>query len=320
MNRLAAHVRALWPRHPLLPIAPFFVVFAIRAAQGQIRWDRVVGMLILPPLLAYLGPRTRRVYLAFLPVGCVGLLYDFMAELKNVGLTPARVHVCDLRLVESRLFGFRMGGVPMTLHDWFLVHHHPVLDAICAFPYGFFIFAILGYAAWLALRDIGLAQRYGWAFFLLNVAGFVTYHLYPAAPPWYFHAHGCAVDLATRGAPGAALARVDALIGFDYFGGMYGRSNDTFGAVPSLHVAYPLLMCLVGWRLHGPAVRAALAAFFGLMCFSAVYLDHHWVIDVVLGILYCVAIHSLVWRALAPRFPGERDDDGGAPVTGQVTS
>ena len=27
-------------------------------------------------------------------------------------------------------------------------------------------------------------RRFAWTFFFLNVAGFLTYHLYPAAPPW----------------------------------------------------------------------------------------------------------------------------------------
>ena len=30
------------------------------------------------------------------------------------------------------------------------------------------------------------------------------------------------------------------------------------------------------------------------MCFAAVYLDHHWVVDVVLGILYCLGASALV--------------------------
>jgi membrane-associated phospholipid phosphatase len=33
-------------------------------------------------------------------------------------------------------------------------------------------------------------------------------------------------------------------------------------------------------------------AFAGLMCFAAVYLDHHWVLDVVAGGAYCLVVVS----------------------------
>jgi hypothetical protein len=283
-------------------VAPFLAAFAYRAVRGELRWDLVAATVFMPATLAYLGPRSKRLYFGFLPIGCVGLLYEFMGGVKNWGLSPERIHVCDLRAVESRLFGYTSGDQPMTLHDFFLAHHSPVLDVLCALPYGLFIFAVMAYVVFLFTRDQAVCQRYGWAFFLLNVAGFVTYHVYPAAPPWYFHAHGCVADLAQHASEGTALARVDALLGFRYFGGMYGRSHDVFGAVPSLHVAYPLLMCIEGWRFHRAFGRAALVAFYLLMCFSAVYLDHHWVIDVVLGTLYTLVVVTFVRRVLGPRF------------------
>jgi membrane-associated phospholipid phosphatase len=98
------------------------------------------------------------------------------------------------------------------------------------------------------------------------------------------------VDLLARASEGPNLARVDALIGVPYFAGMYGRSSDVFGAMPSLHVAYALIVALEGWSLFGGAARAASIVFFGLMCFSAVYLDHHWVLDAIAGVTYCVAV------------------------------
>jgi membrane-associated phospholipid phosphatase len=37
------------------------------------------------------------------------------------------------------------------------------------------------------------------------------------------------------------------------------------------------------------------------MCFAAVYLDHHWIFDVVLGSLYAIVSSSLVRRMLSAR-------------------
>jgi membrane-associated phospholipid phosphatase len=144
--------------------------------------------------------------------------------------------------------------------------------------------------------------RFTWCFFALNVCGFVTYHLYPAAPPWYFHAHGCAVDVLAHASEGPALARVDARLGIHYFAGMYGRSSSVFGAMPSLHCAYAFIVALEGWAVFSRAWRAASVGFFALMCFSAVYLDHHWVLDAIAGVIYCLVVVGAArglgrWRA-----------------------
>ena len=139
-------------------------------------------------------------------------------------------------------------------------------------------------------------QRFSLGFLLLNVAGFITYHLYPAAPPWWYHAHGCAVDLAAKASEGPNLARVDAYFGIHYFGGFYGRSHDIYGAVPSLHVAYPLLILLCGWSAFRPLYRVLAALFFVWMCTAAVYLDHHWVVDVVVGVVYTLIVVPVVFR------------------------
>src|SRR5262249_55289549 len=147
--------------------------------------------------------------------------------------------------------------------------------------------------------DRGSQRRFAWGFFVLNAAGFVTYHLYPAAPPWYFRKHGSRVDLRATPYEGTHLARVDRFLGYPYFKKFYARSRDGFGVVPSLHVGYPLLMILVGWRLHGKVGRSLLALFYGSMCFSAVYLDHHWVIDVILGSGYALGTHWLM-RLIIP--------------------
>src|SRR5262249_33709070 len=132
---------------------------------------------------------------------------------------------------------------------------------------------------------------------------FVTYHLYPAAPPWYFRKHGSRVNLRAAPYEGTHLARVDQFLGYPYFKKFYARASDVFGAVPSLHCAYPLLMILERWRLHGRVGRSLLVLFYGSMCFSAVYLDHHWVIDVILGSGYALGTTWLMRRLIPVHVP-----------------
>jgi hypothetical protein len=301
-------MKALWPRWTLLPAAPF-VLWSLYCVliRRELRWELILVSFVAP-FLSYASESTKRLYFGLLPLGLVGLLYDGMRFVKNWGVDRATVHVCDLRAHEMAWFGITSNGVRMTLHDYFQTHWSVVADCYFAIPYGVYLFIPLLYVGYLYRRDYAAMQRYAWSFLALNVAGFVTYHLYPAAPPWYFHANGCGVDIAARASEGSHLARVDHWLGFRYFHGLYGRSNDVFGAVPSLHVAYPLLMVIVGWDKHRWPMRVAMIVFWLSTCCAAVYLDHHWVIDVVVGLTYTVAIYLAVRWVLArgrAELPGE---------------
>jgi phosphatidylglycerophosphatase A len=219
-----------------------------------------------------------------------------MRFVQNVGVTAARLHVCDLRALDARWFG--AGG--RTVHDWLQPHALPALDRLCAIPYGTFIGVAIAFAIYLYVTDYPAMKRFGWTFLLVNLCGFVTYHLYPAAPPWYFHTHGCVADLSTHASEGPNLARVDAWLGVPYFAGLYGRSSNVFGAVPSLHVSYPMLVLLFGWPRFGALGRTLSVAFLVSMCFAALYLDHHWVIDVAMGLSYTLVVHRAVLRFTEP--------------------
>jgi hypothetical protein len=292
-------MRALWPRFPLLPAAAYWLWVPFWRWQGGLRWDHV-AMAVAATCLAYASKGTKRLFIGMIPLSAVAFLYDGMRLFKNVGLTPSSVHVCDFRKVELRWFGVASGTSRVTLQDWFQVHHALPLDLFSAVPYGIFLYLVVGYAVFLMKRDFAAQQRFAWGFFLLNLAGFVTYHLYPVAPPWYFHKYGCSVDLSAPPDPGTSLARVDAWLGFPYFHRFYSRASDIFGAVPSLHVAYPLLMIIEGWRQHGAAGRLPLLLFYFSMCFAATYLDHHWVIDIIAGSTYACLVAWLM-RRIIPR-------------------
>ena len=286
-GRALAHVRALWPRWAWLPPIPFLLNLAMNVYRGEARWDHVLITVVVIGL-AYGNAFTKKLCVGLYPMGLVALLFDSMRLFQHAGFDASGVHVCDLRAVELRWFGLDMGGTRVTLHDWFQAHSSTWLDLLCAVPYGTFLLYCVVFASVLFVRDFRAHQRFTWGFLALNVIGFTTYHIYPAAPPWYFHSHGCTVDLLAKASEGPNLARVDALLGITYFHGMYGRASDVFGAVPSLHCAYPLLVVLEGWRQFRWRGRAFTVAFFMLMCFSAIYLDHHWVVDALVGITYAI--------------------------------
>lgn len=297
--RLFAHMRALWPRFTFLPAAPFVLWAGYWGVRGQLRWEQL-ALATACVALAYGNAKTKRIYIGLFPMALLGLIYDAMRFVKNLGIGPSHVHLCDLREAEIRLFGITVNGERMALSDYFYAKSSLALDVFCAIPYGLFLFVPIGYAFYLHFRDESSQHRFAWGFLLVNLLGFVTYHLYPAAPPWYFHRYGCEVDLAAKASEGIHLARVDALLGIDYFAGLYGRSSDVFGAMPSLHVAYPSLMVMAGWRHHEKLGKSALLGFYGWMCFSAVYLDHHWVLDIVVGTGYALFVSFVLKKLIAP--------------------
>jgi membrane-associated phospholipid phosphatase len=301
VSGLREHLRSLgsvWGHLTALPLMAYsFYIFVIR---GEHRWELVLLFLVVP-VLGFYSKRTRRLFDGVYPMWLTAMLYDSMRFGRNIGLSVDRIHICDLRQHELDLFGITSGGVKMTLQDYFLTHSSSFLDLYCAIPYGTFIYVSVIFATYLYFKDYVALRRYTWTFFMMNIAAYVTYHVYPAAPPWYFHAYGCTADLAAHANAGTHLAHVDAMIGIDYFSAFYGRSSDVFGAVPSLHVAYPLLIVLEGWK-HFKVLGRSLALLYAVsMIFAAVYLDHHWVIDVLLGLTYATSLHLLFRLVFARR-------------------
>jgi inositol phosphorylceramide synthase catalytic subunit len=311
--KLWRHMKELWPRWMWAPLLPILATLTFDAVRGTLRWDHLL-LLAFCIFIMFWNETTKKIFIGLYPIAFVGVFYDTMKVVRNVGLTPERVHDCDLHALEARLFGWTSGGQPVTIQDWFQTHWWTPLDVLCAIPYGTFIWVSIAFGIYMYRKDYRTLLRYTWTFFAMNVIGFATYHIYPAAPPWYFHAHGCVVDLSSSAAEGPNLARVDGLLGFGYFHAMYGRSSDVFGAVPSLHVAYPLLIVLYGWRQFGAALRVASTAFSATMILAAAYLDHHWIIDEIVGAAYCVGVFYAA-RAIQARL--SRTGSGEAPVVGR---
>jgi membrane-associated phospholipid phosphatase len=147
-------------------------------------------------------------------------------------------------------------------------------------------------------------RHYLLAFAVGNYISFFAWLLVPAAPPWYMHAHGCAIDTTVAANP-AGLTRVDELLGISYFASFYGRASAVFGAMPSMHCAYPLIGLLTAWRSVGVRSRLVHVLYTVLMSVAAMYLDHHWAVDVLAGWLTALASVAIsgLWLRFRARQP-----------------
>lgn len=280
--------RRLWP-----PALGLLYIAAV-AALGGLRADHVlVGLL---GLLDLYNEKSRLFLRLFFPFILTGVLYDSMRYYYWAGV-QGRVHVAEPYFFERRFFG--AGG--QTLNEFFAAHHNALFDLMCGFAYLVYVGEYVGIAIILFFFGRSESVRaLSLAFLIVNVAGFVTYFVYPAAPPWYVARYGLGpARLDVQPMP-AAASRFDALLGTHLFDQMYGRGIDVYGAYPSLHVSYPFIAIWAVFR--EPRLRWARAPvllFFALMTFSAVYLQHHYVTDAVLGVAYAAATIAVVahWSA-----------------------
>lgn len=276
--------RRAWPI--VLGLGYIFIIYALGGLKA-----RHVMMGLLGLLDAY-NERSRLFLKYFFPFMFTGILYDSMRYYYWWGI-EGHVHVIEPYQIEKNLFGIQLDGKIVTVNELFEKYTFKILDFFCGFAYLTFVMEYLGAAFLLFFAGrLQLLRALGWTFLLVNVMGFATYYIYPAAPPWYITQHGLGPALMHISGTASAAGRFDQLLGTHFFDSMYSQSVDVYGAIPSLHVAYPLLVAwsaLVMRRFRTPAI-----AFYFLMCFSAVYLQHHFIIDIILGTLYTICALLLV--------------------------
>jgi hypothetical protein len=226
----------------------------------------------------------------------VALGYDMVRYARRVFVTADRVRACSLRELELSTLAVSPG---VTLQDWFQLHHAPFWDVVFAVPYTIFAYLALLYSAYLYFVDRPRMRRYLWAFAIANFASFVIWMTFPAAPPWYVRAHGCQVSMADL--PSAAgLLRVDQLLGIHYYEGLYSRAASVFGAMPSMHCAYPMLGLLTAWRAATWKTRPLHLLYALTMLIGSNYLDHHWLWDGIAGIALAAVSVWLAGKLLGP--------------------
>jgi membrane-associated phospholipid phosphatase len=206
-------------------------------------------------------------------------------------------HISEPYLLEKRWFGVPSPSGTLTLNEWFGLHLHPVLDFVAGGAYLTFIGVFILLSAYFTrrihfdadpastlARKRWSARALVWSFFVVNVMGYITWFLYPAAPPWYVDLYGLDSVLLDVPMNPARTLRFDALFGTNFFTGMYDAGSNPFGAIPSLHVSYPILSVVFAMRLK--RLRLFATVFASMVAFGAVYLNHHYLIDVLLGIIY----------------------------------
>ncbi len=262
-------------------------------------------------LVAILLGRGRLFLRDWIPFLVLLLAYELMRGLADEGGMP--LHSTDLATAD-RLIAF--GHIPTQVLQDALRPAGSVdpiaILATIVYMIHFGLPLATGFLLWVGRRP----QYYDFvaALLLLSFAGFMTYLLLPAAPPWWLAYHGMlngpdGQPVISYLKPGA-FEELAAFLGFKghyVYSMIFSTANpNAVAAFPSLHVAYPFLTFLFLRRAFGRVGYLALGYTF-LVAFAVLYTGDHWVIDTIAGVAYAyVAYYAAVHLAgrIRARWPG----------------
>lgn len=232
---------------------------------------------------------TAQVFVDWFPFTAVLLLYDRTRGVADrLGI---ELHESDALHAEKWLFGGTEPTVWLQQHI-FDASHVYWYDALFTLVYTSHFIATPVLAAILWLRDRALWLRYITRVILLSVTGLLTYCLFPEAPPWMAARDGLSapVDrLSARGWIWLHAGNLDHLLAR-----AQDQGSNAVAAMPSLHFAFAVLVAIaIGMRLSN-RWRYLLALYPLAMAFTLVYCGEHYVIDILAGLAYALAVHYAV--------------------------
>lgn len=244
----------------------------------------VLGLLALST--AYLGGWFRSVVVDWLPLALVLAVYDLLRGRADDLLFDAWFR--PQLEADAFLFGGTVPTVWLQEQLWHGASDVRWYDFAAWAVYVSYFLAtyLLAGALWVFARD--RFRRYVSAVALLAGMAFVTFALFPAAPPWLASREGV-LEQTTR-----LIGPISGDVPFLSlsFEGLYERGSEyanPVAAVPSLHAAYTLLFSIALWPLANRLARVLLAAYPAAMAFSLVYTAEHYLVDILLGWTYTLA-------------------------------
>ncbi|KAF8975746.1 Aureobasidin resistance protein Aur1 [Entomortierella lignicola] len=167
----------------------------------------------------------------------------------------------------------------------------PWKDILAWMPYGIFHFVMPLVVALLfaIFAPSGTLPVFARTFGYMNIAGVLTQLFFPCAPPWYETKYG-PFQPATYSMPGdpGGLVRVDDILGTDMYRSTFTASPLVFGAFPSLHSGCAWQLAFFVVYVFGPLSMPIALIYVFWIWWAAMYLGHHYVVDLVGGGCYAV--------------------------------
>jgi membrane-associated phospholipid phosphatase len=208
-------------------------------------------------------------------------------------------HVMEMIRFDRFLFGGHLPTLWLQRHFYTpgQIHWYDVAASVLymmhfAFP------IIFAFALWYWRRPVFL--EFMVAFLILSLAGFATFVLFPAAPPWiaadWWHKFPHVYRIFAVGTSVFGPHQSFSVL----YKWMWQHGGwDLFGAVPSEHAAFPFLCFLYARRIW-PGVSALILAYCACVWVAVIYLGEHYAMDVIAGVAYAIVTYVVVAHVIAP--------------------
>jgi hypothetical protein len=267
----------------------------VAATGGYLVWHHNLispdQFFILVLLISLLLGRAKTFLWDWLPLVVLLFGYEYVRGL--VPLINEHIHLQPM--IDADRFVF--GGVPtIVLQARYYTPDSPHwYDYAAVSLYLAHFILPLGVAFLFWLQDRKIFKEYASGVLILSYLAYLTYLVFPAAPPWLAAQSGLLPPV-HRILSATLMAFRDPI----YLPTLYTKLGvNQVAAVPSLHAAYPLLTALfVGEKM--PKLLPLLALYVFSVWMAIVYLGEHYAFDVFMGAIYAVAAYGLVvyWPAI----------------------
>jgi hypothetical protein len=280
--------------------------------------DRVILWTVGALVCASIGTswrRLRQIAIDWVPFAAVLIAYDYSrGAADSLGMSVNYTPQIDAdrwlfwghvptEWLEQHLFHLRFRAIDLSVRAVGPVRWYEIVFDLTYLSHYLVAFIVAG-VLWVKDRSrfVGFARR----FVTLSFAGFVTYALFPAAPPWKASQDGYL-------APGIGRlgGRGDGVIGLKFVRDVVDKGaavSNLVAAVPSLHAGYATLVVITVWRSVPRFGRPLLVLYPVVMGITLVATGEHYVI-VILGVVYAVAVNA-AWDAIERRLAARRAAKG----------
>jgi len=171
--------------------------------------------------------------------------------------------------------------------------------AVTAYVSHFIVPLVIGFGIAMAGRARAFSSLM-FGLLVVSILGEMTFILAPTAPPWLAAQDGYLphVDHILRNSLyDLRLDRIAAIIGDQ-------SAYDVTAAIPSLHVAFPVVCLLTAFSHRLPRwLVAAIAVNVATVVFAIVYTGDHYAVDAFAGGLYALVAWWIVSRSSVPNRP-----------------
>lgn len=270
-------------------------------------WPTPDKILVFATAVCLIFRQAKEMLKRFVPF--VGLLLVYESFRGVVPYLNGHVSYMWMPNVDKFMFGGTLPTAWLQSHLWngqtqwydFVLYLTYMLHFVLPFVLAFVVWKVYESQYW----------RYATAFLAVSFAGFLTFLIVPAAPPWM------ASDLGYIEPIDRISSSVWASLGIHDFPSVYNKiSPNPVAAVPSLHAAYATLFAIFAIKLFKSRWRWLAVIYPAFIYFGTVYQGEHYLIDELLGGLYAVAAYyaspyivrsvTHIWQAIQKQHQNHR--------------